>query len=1531
MDWDMNQELLAEEETEYTEYSYGEEEEYLYGRNNSNSSNDSTSYEMDDHSENHSQNDHRHLHRRHDYDYDPNQIPNNAESGGITTSAARNQTGRTSDDSNENQNQNENARRSRDGENHNGFEIKGPLVLWDDDDYDYDAGNYATNGYGFSFPLSSASAAEFNAHGVVHVRLLRARNLPCPVGSNVGAVVSLPPYKGKVKSIRSKAFAGRMPDHGVCIRWGKERKQPPKLFTDASNDLDSNWGDDDYCTDDGDDDGDGDLEEDGKNLLSMVNAWNGPNSPVPSIRIELTFSPLGLGIFDFSMASIELSSGVLLQRPRVWRTRWCPMRVASSSSSQINYHHNHNDDPFIRVQALFEPSVSDSGPVEFVAHNAATAAARSSSSPPMSTTSLSTLSTLSTTKTNDPQSATIPPTPSGKSLYIETNAEARNTGNDDKDWNGSQPVPKPNAPTITTDAKLGGGDRTIQTNAGHKTEPSKTVGDPASFWDVKELQLMTVDTSSFHNDEFSIAASKRTIASSQRTAHAATALVKPHLLRAQTYWAPTRCAVCSKLLVGVFRRGAGFRCEVCHIDCCSDCRLHVDLRVPCGSDLASDIVEASFRNKMSPSGLLSYIAPDEAYEQSRQSALEEHSKNRKKSTSSIISSKQSLAMTSYKTNGALSPLSANGEKSSTTMEGVGRCRFEIVTACLFLQNTSSLDEISSGTRMPALRKGDYYVRVSMSGSDRSARTPTLQKTGGMPHFRSAEMRFPVSHYGVEFRIDVVEADTDTIIGSAFLTTQGILQEQRDAYIAEHGVSLLQFFKGPIPWRGTRKMKLMLRSGIKAGARSDEFYSSSTSSKGSSVRHKGTISGWLDICVGVEEFYSRLYGQNPIKCPNRPPEDLNIAIFSNYIGRITAIIRDLKDVISLYQHMMSWKDPLWTAVSLAIFLCFCLLFNAEYSGSLPILFFIAFLAYSAFQRNEGKMKDRYIQKEVETMQKVEGHSIGYDIYRPRGTVTVAVSKGRNLLSPEFGIAGKTSCKIIWDPLRFADEEAKERILKSDKSADTPFEMGDTLTIYTSDPDWTELKESAIAKRLIQLLPSTTNDFFDSSSEMDAAVNKTNLSFPILQPFDSSDLEKDTHKLGAWESSQAAIVLQVKFQDFFNNIPGFDYVLGEVVFPFSDLTTERELQGWFQILNVGTNSLVHLEDNEVDKDVLCGTSLNPPRIHAHLKWDPPERKSSHDPCDEEREMSRAIQEELLRSSIILKENKVNLVDSSIGSVSKAFGIGGTIQVVQNTLGSIIDLIEGIINILNFTDPYKSSTILVGSVLVCALFCIIPTRYIILLAGLAQYGAGFVHKYCNKFIWNKSERKAAEPNGETDGDQRKSSPFVTKIFNAVRSIPTNEDLRKAYFWESRYLGTENAKKYAVEKRETRLEKLWKAKWHSPIKILVQDNEMDHSQQPMFHWESGFAVVQGHRFIWWKSVDDFDDGELQAGKLILSGHAGLGGPSPIEMRKLDREDELPLCLTVFGRGLAGQERVTMLLPQKDVKHNLENCIIHSASFKSD
>jgi len=1348
------------------------------------------------------------------------------------------------------------------------FETTSTTTLWDDESDCYNINN------GFDGPLAiSTSAADCNAHGVVHVRLLRARNLPCPVGSNVGATVSLPPYKGKVKSTRVKAFLGPSFDHGVCVRWGKERRQP------NGNDDNNSLGDDD------------DFEND-DNLLSMVNAWNGPNSPVPSIKIDLTFSPLGFGVFDFTMASIELPSDVLLQKAGIWRTRWCKMKISSSSSTQSNT--NHEDDPIIRIQALFIPSLSPEYPAE------------------------------QTTKIT-PQSANLKTSNPQQSMVVSPPPPPPRLGqNNGGDPNNAQLVQQSND-FVETTTESKNDENTEGTMVIRQNNDQLIVPPPKKdFWDPQELLVDDKDTTSF-NEETSSVVSRRTTAS-QKAASAAAALHSPHLLRAQTYWAPAKCAVCSKLLMGVVRNGSGFRCELCSIDVCGDCRLNVDLMVPCGSDLASDIVEASFRNKMSPSGLLSYIAPDEAYEQNRQLLLEQDTSKHKNSASSIISSKQSLAMSGY----ASPAPSAGAEPNPST--GVGRCRIEIIRACVFQQSTSTLDNFAEQQESLGLRKGDYYVRVSMSDSDRSSRTPTLQKTRGMPNFRSAEMRFSVSHYGVEFRIDVVEADTDTIVGSTFLTTQGVLQEQRDAYIAKNGASLLQFLKGPIPWMATRKVKLKLRPGIKAAGGADDYYSFSPKDSGDSGEGKGLISGWVEISVGIEEFYSRLYGQNPIECSDRPPADLNMSNFSNYIVRIKAIIDDVNHAIARYQYMVSWKNPLWTAISLYIFIWVCVNFDTEYIGSLPIGFAIMFLVYCNHQRNNGGIKGRFIQRAVETMQKVEGNLAKCKIYRPMGTITVSVGKGRNLLSQELGIAGNTSCKVIWDPLRLADERMTERIAQSDVSADTPFEMGSTPTIYTSDPDWDGMEESGIAKRLNQLLPSAQNDFFEGSSKNDDNTDIHELTFPILQPLESADSKKDGVQLGSWDSCHGAIVLQVKFQDFFNNLPGFDHVLGEVVIPFGELRVERELKAWFQILSVGTTSNYRLEDYEGDGgDLFCNMTLDPPRVHVTLKWDPPTIPSTDNPSGEEREMSNAIQEELIRSSVLLKESKINLVDSSIGAFSKALGIGGTVQVVQNTLGSIIDMIEGLLNILNFTDPYKSSIIFVSLLPVWMVFRLIPTRYIVLVAGLAQYAVTFIDRF-GKALGLKSEKQKQKDEGSAASENAgKPNPFMTKITNALRSIPTNEDLRKTYFWESRQLGTERARKYALDKRESRLKKLWKAKWHSSMKILVQDDKLDHRNQPTFTLKPVFAVVQGHRFIWWGSVDEFDDGELPLGKVILSGHAGLGGPSPIEMMELDREKELPLCLTIFGRGSLGQERVTLLLPDKSVKDDLENVIIHSASFKSD
>ena len=84
-----------------------------------------------------------------------------------------------------------------------------------------------------------------------------------------------------------------------------------------------------------------------------------------------------------------------------------------------------------------------------------------------------------------------------------------------------------------------------------------------------------------------------------------------------------------------------------------------------------------------------------------------------------------------------------------------------------------------------------------------------------------------AHYGEEFRLECVDAQTDEVVGTALLSTQGILQMQRDDAIRKYGASLFQCFRGPIVERGTRPgIKLLLRKGVK-NAFGLDFYASSS--------------------------------------------------------------------------------------------------------------------------------------------------------------------------------------------------------------------------------------------------------------------------------------------------------------------------------------------------------------------------------------------------------------------------------------------------------------------------------------------------------------------------------------------------------------------------------------------------------------------------------------------------------------------------------------------------------------------------------
>lgn len=126
--------------------------------------------------------------------------------------------------------------------------------------------------------------------------------------------------------------------------------------------------------------------------------------------------------------------------------------------------------------------------------------------------------------------------------------------------------------------------------------------------------------------------------------------------------------------------------------------------------------------------------------------------------------------------------------------------------------------------------------------------------------------------------------------------------------------------------------------------------------------------------------------------------------------------------------------------------------------------------------------------------------------------------------------------------------------------------------------------------------------------------------------------------------------------------------------------------------------------------------------------------------------------------------------------------------------------------------------------------------------------------------------------------------------------------------------------------MERLWQVQWYDTIELLA----FTKSGSSRLDRRNVFALLQGHRFVWWRSLRDFDDGIDPLGYLSLLGHAGLATPSPLEIREL-KQDELARLVCIFGRGAEKQERVTILTQSLTSKTELEGMIEASLSKKDD
>mmetsp|Transcript_10228 Transcript_10228/g.18060 ORF Transcript_10228/g.18060 Transcript_10228/m.18060 type:complete len:519 (+) Transcript_10228:245-1801(+) len=508
--------------------------------------------------------------------------------------------------------------------------------------------------------------------------------------------------------------------------------------------------------------------------------------------------------------------------------------------------------------------------------------------------------------------------------------------------------------------------------------------------------------------------------------------------------------------------------------------------------------------------------------------------------------------------------------------------------------------------------------------------------------------------------------------------------------------------------------------------------------------------------------------------------------------------------------------------------------------------------------------------------------------------------------------------------------KSSLVKIDTLSGCTHEVGATVSSgITSNPIWTHVQESPELMRLKHVLPD--DRLWRHDKEVDAS-----LSYPILQPItedgglsheevDGSQ-RTDGVQLMPFESSFGAVVFQVRFSDVLGSFQMFDNVLGEVVIPLAKLAgSGRAVEGWFRLLGVGTKdtvpgespddttvkSVAMSEDKDTKDDVIPAADF--PKLYLRVKFSP-NGILCNDTYQSDMESSKVVCEELSRTASVAQDNSVGVIGSSLNTINTVRTLGGKLQ---NQISFVVDMLERVRNAFNFSNPRITVFILLGLTLLWIVLALIPTRIVILFAGLAQFGATFYTKFGSPHT-KKTIRK--EPSEEVLDSANKGNP----IENLFLSIPTDEDLRRTYFWEARRLGEKEREKFAMAKRQTRLEKLWKAKWHGALELKEKKSEQatSLSSSRKWSWETAFGLIEGHRFIWWRSEKHFDTGEAPLGQIFFAGHSGLAGLSPLELRELSME-EIPFVVSIFGRGSQMQQKITLLAPSSDIKDSLENAVL--------
>lgn len=625
--------------------------------------------------------------------------------------------------------------------------------------------------------------------------------------------------------------------------------------------------------------------------------------------------------------------------------------------------------------------------------------------------------------------------------------------------------------------------------------------------------------------------------------------------------------------------------------------------------------------------------------------------------------------------------------------------------------------------------------------------------------------------------------------------------------------------------------------------------------------------------------------------------------------------------------------------------------------------------------------------------------------------------------EFGqtlVSGITS-NPVWKNMKETNEAMKLKRLLSPlasslfSSSSCISQNGSDNTVSTSST-WIDFYPSSAT--------SPNNNTVKNPPSLEWNKNHM-IEFPLLQPIsyypsfeDNQSTTKEQHQyfyLKPWNTCKGAIVFQIRFDKIFNKLMMFDnHFLGEVVIPISKLIPSSNSQqhqtkgnaveqkfsfhGWFQVQEIGsTAQTIQLQLQENEEEVKMDTEKNSSETKKsiHAKDDitllpaiflqgeitipsssPTVEKdfvSQNKISEIDKEVSHVITEEMIRMASIsqkqmeeaMKKKGLFRAANMLQTLQTVRGLQGQIQIIQNTLGGVLDTVESILNLFTWASPEKSTIVFLILLFIWLVFILIPLRLIITIVGTLIFVKNFMIAYgiikneekLDDTIFIKEGYEGEDLQNTALAASSSPSPLVF-LQNFILSSPTSEDLRRIHFWESKRIINEKHKSNAKRKREMRLKTLWNALWYGNLQIKTVSKKSNDGQN---HWDPIFGVIvmmprqnQSSKslncccFQWWSSTNCFDFGEKPLGTIWFIGHSGLAGFSPLETRELAKEGEIDTATTIFGRqdgqdhlentrkkgnasGQQQQQKIVLLLPNENSKTLFEDAVLRAVTLSSN